>query len=156
MLRRDVLALGRTVRANAMALFAHGYVVCCLFCELRDRRRDSMETFDDSIPERAFDNFQFVNFTALSRRYPDPHERAMAFALEALMELPEQYQIIKRDGLLRSSPKGGVRFAYRMTGKHRFKASFRPDMVAAASASPSAPEGYAPGGAHPPPYAPHH
>ena len=119
-----------------------------------------METFDDSIPDRAFDNFQFVNFTALSRRYPDPHERAMAFALEALMELPEQYQIIKRDGLLRSSPKGGVRFAYRLTGKHRFKSSFRPDMVASAgsslSHSPSAPEGYAPGGAHPPPYAPHH
>lgn len=62
----------------------------------------AMQDFDDKLPQRAFDNFQFVNFTELSKRYPAstsadggggqcPHEAA--FALRALMEIPEQYKV---------------------------------------------------------------
>ena len=51
---------------------------------------DSMEQFDDSIPERKFDNFQFLSFTKLLQSHPDPSQRARRFALDALMELPEQ------------------------------------------------------------------
>jgi hypothetical protein len=56
---------------------------------------DVMKAFDDSLPSRRFDNFQFVNFTALmaeSRGMPQQRREAL-FALRALMEIPDQYQV---------------------------------------------------------------
>lgn len=53
---------------------------------------DMMGEFDDNIPNRAFDNFQFVNFTEIMSANI-PHERKeTAFALEALMEIPTQFR----------------------------------------------------------------
>lgn len=53
---------------------------------------DMMREFDDNIPARAFDNFQFVNFTEImSRNVPDCRKEA-EFALAALMEIPSQYK----------------------------------------------------------------
>ncbi|KAF6164055.1 hypothetical protein GIB67_037821 [Kingdonia uniflora] len=53
---------------------------------------DMMREFDDNIPSRAFDNFQFVNFTEImSKNIPAPNKEA-AFALAALMEIPSQYK----------------------------------------------------------------
>jgi hypothetical protein len=52
---------------------------------------DMMEEFDDALPDRQFDNFQFVNF---SKVYEDnPKNPDVAFALAALMEIPEQFQV---------------------------------------------------------------
>jgi len=58
---------------------------------------DTMEEFDDELPERQFDNFQFVCFndvcelagTSEGERF-ESH-----FALMALMEIPDQYKAIK-------------------------------------------------------------
>lgn len=86
---------------------------------------ESMEEFDDDIPERAFDNFQFLSHTRLLQLYPDVHQRNMHFALEALMELPEQYQLIKKLGLLGSKPDDRVQFQHRLVGKHIFRQSHR-------------------------------
>ncbi|GLC36205.1 hypothetical protein PLESTB_001368600 [Pleodorina starrii] len=62
---------------------------------------DLMKDFDDALPQRQFDNFQFVNFTDVARSAPgDVTRREATFALRALMEIPEQYQIIQRQGLL--------------------------------------------------------
>jgi len=58
-----------------------------------------MKEFDDGLPERAFDNFQFVDFDGIMRRY-DGNE--LAFACAALQEVPEQYQEIKRLNLFRN------------------------------------------------------
>ncbi|KAM7249969.1 hypothetical protein ACFE04_021852 [Oxalis oulophora] len=53
---------------------------------------DDMEKFDDKIPAREFDNFQFVNFTKIMSKNVSPSEKEMAFALAALMEIPFQYK----------------------------------------------------------------
>ncbi|AQK98082.1 Copine (Calcium-dependent phospholipid-binding protein) family [Zea mays] len=77
---------------------------------------DAMQHFDDCIPERAFDNFQypvlaivlvpvivlhkvvniliipFVNFTGIMSTSKDMSKKEAAFALAALMEIPSQYK----------------------------------------------------------------
>lgn len=56
-----------------------------------------MEEFDDGLPQRRFDNFQFVNFHEIMTKHDgDP----VTFSRFALMEIPEQYQAIKQLGLL--------------------------------------------------------
>ncbi|KAK9038276.1 hypothetical protein V6N11_023156 [Hibiscus sabdariffa] len=53
---------------------------------------DLMKEFDDNIPARAFDNFQFVNFTEIMSKSIAPTRKEMEFALAALMEIPSQYK----------------------------------------------------------------
>ncbi|KAG0469432.1 hypothetical protein HPP92_016132 [Vanilla planifolia] len=51
----------------------------------------TMQEFDDSIPLREFDNFQFVNFTDIMSSNMEIARKEAAFALAALMEIPFQY-----------------------------------------------------------------
>ncbi len=70
---------------------------------------DDMERFDDEIPERRFDNFQFVNFDRVVRRSENPE---VAFAVAALQEIPDQYAAIRRLKLLarvRRAHRAGAR-----------------------------------------------
>ncbi|CAL9152843.1 E3 ubiquitin-protein ligase RGLG2-like [Musa acuminata AAA Group] len=61
---------------------------------------DMMKEFDDNIPARSFDNFQFVNFTEImSKNIPQTRKEAL-FALEALMEIPSQYKATIEMGIL--------------------------------------------------------
>ncbi|KAK8644184.1 hypothetical protein V6N13_123499 [Hibiscus sabdariffa] len=53
---------------------------------------DMMKEFDDNIPARAFDNFQFVNFTEIMLKNTSPSRKETEFALAALMEIPSQYK----------------------------------------------------------------
>ncbi|XP_030530849.1 E3 ubiquitin-protein ligase RGLG2-like isoform X2 [Rhodamnia argentea] len=53
---------------------------------------DMMHEFDDNIPSRAFDNFQFVNFTEIMTKNVAPSRKETEFALSALMEIPSQYK----------------------------------------------------------------
>ncbi|MBA0571929.1 hypothetical protein Golob_002298, partial [Gossypium lobatum] len=53
---------------------------------------DMMKEFDDNIPARAFDNFQFVNFTDIMSKNVPPSRKETEFALAALMEIPSQYK----------------------------------------------------------------
>ncbi|PKI71468.1 hypothetical protein CRG98_008141 [Punica granatum] len=55
---------------------------------------DMMRKFDDNIPARAFDNFQFVNFTEIMLKNTPSSKKETDFALAALMEVPTQYKAI--------------------------------------------------------------
>eukprot|EP00960_Hanusia_phi_P075411 768421-Hanusia_phi.AAC.2 len=64
-----------------------------------------MEEFDDQLPARKFDNFQFVPFERVMRcvvssahesRVPPGRNPDAVFAMHALMEIPEQFKIIRR------------------------------------------------------------
>jgi len=56
---------------------------------------DTMERFDDKVPNRKFDNFQFVNFSKVQRKYgKNPALCDAKFATAALQEVPIQYKLI--------------------------------------------------------------
>ncbi|KAH3759263.1 copine family protein 1 [Pelomyxa schiedti] len=58
-----------------------------------------MEEFDDKLPERQFDNFQFVPFHAIMSK-PNVENYDVEFAIAALQEIPDQYNSIKKLKLL--------------------------------------------------------
>ncbi|KAK2969753.1 hypothetical protein RJ640_028033 [Escallonia rubra] len=68
---------------------------------------DMMREFDDNIPARAFDNFQFVNFTEIMSKNAAPLRKETEFALAALMEIPSQYKATIELNLL-GSRKGNA------------------------------------------------
>ncbi|GMH34194.1 hypothetical protein BSKO_02028 [Bryopsis sp. KO-2023] len=70
---------------------------------------DQMEDFDDNLPARMFDNFQFLNFGKVMEQasvYGSNHEKVEAhFAVHALMEIPEQFSIIQKLGLMQPNSR---------------------------------------------------
>ncbi|KAH7434842.1 hypothetical protein KP509_06G037400 [Ceratopteris richardii] len=74
---------------------ASNYPLSIIMVGVGDGPWDKMEEFDDAIPTRKFDNFQFVNYSEIMDEYKDTTSRDTALAVEALMELPQQYEWIK-------------------------------------------------------------
>eukprot|EP00250_Pteridium_aquilinum_P012266 c20609_g2_i2 orf=62-982(+) len=76
-------------------VYASNFPLSILMVGVGDGPWNMMKFFDDAIPRRKFDNFQFVNYTQITAKYKDRSVREAAFALEALMEIPKQYTAIK-------------------------------------------------------------
>ena len=59
-----------------------------------------MRTFDDLLPQRRFDNFQFVDFHKIITSRSTYRNPSAAFALQALMEIPDQFMAIRQLGMI--------------------------------------------------------
>ena len=65
---------------------------------------DMMRVFDESLPKRPWDNFHFVEFNEIINeevRSADAGE--LAFAIHSLLEIPDQYNHVRKMGMLGQS-----------------------------------------------------
>ncbi|KAL2552458.1 E3 ubiquitin-protein ligase [Forsythia ovata] len=118
---------------------------------------DMMKEFDDNIPARDFDNFQFVNFTEIMSKNIQQSRKETEFSLSALMEIPSQYKATMELNLL-GGQKGNApervalpppvygaasghssKFAHATSFQHSSSSYYDHKSSAAPAAAPSAP-----------------
>jgi len=86
---------------NAIVEAAAQYPLAIIAVGVGDGPWGEMTKFDDELPERRFDNFTFVNYESIKRKF-DGSE--VIFAEEALRETPAQYKFCRANGLLGGRP----------------------------------------------------
>ncbi|KAI6242130.1 VWFA domain-containing protein [Aphelenchoides fujianensis] len=69
---------------------------------------EMMRVFDESLPKRPWDNFHFVTFSDIIRSPQDPAGE-LAFAIQTLLEVPDQYHHIVRMGLVPNKQPSSTR-----------------------------------------------
>ncbi|KAF3334270.1 E3 ubiquitin-protein ligase RGLG2-like protein [Carex littledalei] len=81
-------------------VLASQFPLSILLVGVGDGPWDMMREFDDNIPARSFDNFQFVNFTEIMSKNVSQTRKETEFALASLMEVPLQYKATLELGIL--------------------------------------------------------
>ncbi|CAI5518152.1 unnamed protein product, partial [Closterium sp. Naga37s-1] len=99
--RQEQATVDAIVAARSVSVAASNYALSIVMVGVGDGPWDTMEEFDDALPQRNFDNFQFVNFTQVMaaekpRFDPDP-------AVQALCQLHAGHGIITRAGSAHST-----------------------------------------------------
>jgi len=79
---------------------ASNYPLSIVLVGVGDGPWEMMRDFDDGLPERKFDNFQFVNFHEYYHANAKYEAPEIEFAVAALQEIPDQFKEIRRLGLL--------------------------------------------------------
>ncbi|KAJ4977075.1 hypothetical protein NE237_002181 [Protea cynaroides] len=79
---------------------ASEYALSIVYVGVGDGPWDEMKGLADKIHGRKFDNFQFVNFYDIMKRYENPSEKEAAFSLVSTMKIPMQYKASKEHGFL--------------------------------------------------------
>jgi E3 ubiquitin-protein ligase RGLG len=89
-----------TNRAHTEAAIvrASEYPLSIILVGVGDGPWDMMDEFDNELPQRSFDNYQFVPLHRITSANPNNPE--VAFALAALMEIPDQFMASRTLGLI--------------------------------------------------------
>lgn len=98
-----IIADGQVINeeeTRAAIITASKYPLSIVMVGVGDGPWDTQKKFDNKLPQRVFDNYQFVHFDEIMRR--SRGEPEASFAMHALMEVPQQFKIIRKLGLLQS------------------------------------------------------
>ena len=86
-----------SLQDNIDAIFAASmYPLSIIMVGVGDGPWDDMKLIDDQLPQRKFDNFQFVNATEILLSSRENPCFQSCFAIRALQEIPSQYQTIQK------------------------------------------------------------
>jgi len=90
-----------TSETVAAIVEASKYPLSIIVVGVGDGPWDQMDEFDDGLPQRKFDNFQFVEFNKHWNQEPgDVQRKDTSFAIAALQEIPEQFSAIRQLGYI--------------------------------------------------------